>query len=110
MAFTAKRFYRTAAAAIFESGYSVVLDGRPVKTPLGKPLVVSSETLAEAMAVEWMAQEEVIRPHTMPITQLAATVIDKVGIDDGARNAGVDRHQDAPGRPCRQTQGAVHHR
>ena len=87
MAFTAKRFYRTAAAVVFESGYAVVLDGRPVKTPLGKPLVVSSETLAEAMAVEWMAQEEVIRPHTMPITQLAATVIDKVG---PARQAVVD--------------------
>ena len=85
---TAKRFYRTAAVAVFESGYSVVLDDRPVKTPVGKPLVVSSEPLAEAMAVEWMAQDEMIRPHTMPITQLAATVIDKVG---PARQAVVDQ-------------------
>jgi chaperone required for assembly of F1-ATPase len=76
---TAKRFYRDATAAVSEGGYSVVLDGRPVKTPGGQPLVVSTEVLAEAMAAEWMAQAEVIRPHTMPLTQLSATVVDKVG-------------------------------
>jgi chaperone required for assembly of F1-ATPase len=76
---TAKRFYRNAEAAVSEGGYSVVLDGRPVKTPGGQPLVVSTEVLAEAMAAEWMAQVEVIRPHTMPLTQLSATVVDKVG-------------------------------
>jgi chaperone required for assembly of F1-ATPase len=85
---TAKRFYRNAAAAVSEDGYSVVLDGRPVKTPGGQPLVVSTEVLAEAMAAEWMAQAEVIRPDTMPLTQLSATVVDKVGPE---RRAIVDR-------------------
>jgi len=88
MAWTAKRFYKDAAVGACEGGYSVVLDRRPVKTPGGLPLVIPSAALAGAVAEEWRAQEETIRPHTMPLTQLAATAVDKVG---PARRAVVDQ-------------------
>ncbi len=79
----AKRFYRIAAIAEMTGEaagmYSVTLDDRPVKTPGGIALTLSSEALARAIAEEWLAQEDTIRPHTMPLTQFAATALDRVG-------------------------------
>ena len=74
-----KRFYKQAAFAPVADGFAVQLDGRAVKTPAGKPLVVPTSALADAIAAEWEAQEETVRPASMPITQLAATAIDRVG-------------------------------
>lgn len=74
-----KRFYRTAEVAIAPDGYAVTLDGRSVKTPAGSVLTVVSEPLAAAVAEEWLAQEDTIRPDTMPLMRLAATVLDRVG-------------------------------
>ncbi len=79
MSWTPKRFYKTAEAATTPEGFSVTLDGRPVKTPMGSPLILATEDLAAAVAGEWLAQEETIKPHTMPMTQLAATALDRVG-------------------------------
>lgn len=79
MTSTPKRFYRTAEVATTPDGYSVTLDGRPVKTPVGSPLILFTEDLAAAVAEEWLAQDETIKPHTMPMTQLAATALDRVG-------------------------------
>jgi len=31
------------------------------------------------VAGEWLAQEETIKPHTMPLTQLASTALDRMG-------------------------------
>ncbi|MCR6631232.1 MAG: ATPase [Magnetospirillum sp.] len=76
---TLKRFYKQAAVAETEEGFAVHLDGRAVKTPAGKRLAVPSRRLAEAMAAEWDAQGEEIRPATMPMTQLASTALDRVG-------------------------------
>jgi chaperone required for assembly of F1-ATPase len=52
-----KRFWDDAAAAPAPdgSGFSVLLDGRPVRLPAGGPLTVSSQPLAEAIAAEWQA-------------------------------------------------------
>ncbi len=73
-----KRFYKTAEVATAPGGFSVTLDGRPVRTPVGAPLVLPTEALAAAVAEEWLAQRETIQPHTMPLTQLAATALDRV--------------------------------
>ena len=43
-----------------------------------RPLAVPSRSLAEAIATEWREQGEEIVPSTMPMTQLAATVLDRV--------------------------------
>lgn len=81
-----KRFYEKAAAApaaevgslAAESGHAVLLDGRPIRTPAQAPLVVPAAPLAEAVAAEWDAQDDEVRPDDMPMMSLAATAIDRV--------------------------------
>lgn len=80
----AKRFYKTAmAAADLDdrsglSGFVVALDGRPLRTPKKALLRLPSQALADAIAGEWAAQDERIRPHSMPLTALACTAFDLV--------------------------------
>jgi chaperone required for assembly of F1-ATPase len=74
-----KRFY--ARARVDEGApFAILLDDRPVKTPSGRPLALPSRPLAEAVAAEWQAQEELIDPAAMPLTRLANTIIDGVVI------------------------------
>ena len=73
-----KRFYEDAATACGEGGFSVLLDGRPVKTPRGAPLILPGKALALAIAQEWQDQPSEIHPETMPLTRLAVTAIDRV--------------------------------
>jgi len=73
-----KRFYKEAAFGLAESGYAVLLDGKPIRTPAKAALVVKSRALAEAMAAEWQSQSEEIRPAELHLTRLAGTVIDLV--------------------------------
>ncbi|MBL6958250.1 MAG: ATPase [Rhodospirillales bacterium] len=75
----AKRFYKHAASAWAASGFTVELDGRPVRTPVGNPLMLESEALAVAVAAEWEAQGDNILPHSMPLSGLACAAIDRVG-------------------------------
>jgi chaperone required for assembly of F1-ATPase len=79
-----KRFYKEAAVVATEGGFAVRLDGKPVKTPAGKPLAVPTHALAEAVAGEWQAQGGEVRPETMPLTQLATTALDRVGPERAA--------------------------
>jgi chaperone required for assembly of F1-ATPase len=76
---TIKRFYKDATTAAVEGGFAVQLDGRGVKTPATKALVLPTQPLAEAVAAEWRAQGEQVQPHSMPLTQLASTALDRVG-------------------------------
>jgi len=71
-----KRFYKTAGVSEGPDGFGVTLDGRQIKTPGRSAIAVPHRGLAEAIAAEWEAQEGEIKPHTMPMMQLAATVID----------------------------------
>src|SRR6266480_1061880 len=72
-----KRVYKQATARAAEGGWGVALDGRPMRTPTKHELIVPSTALAEAVAAEWDAQQDEIRPATMPLTRLAATAIDR---------------------------------
>jgi chaperone required for assembly of F1-ATPase len=78
-----KRFYKDAASGAAEGGFSVLLDGKPVKTPAGEPLTVASSRLAGAVAEEWSAQGETIVPASMPLMQLVATAIDRMPLTRG---------------------------
>ncbi len=71
-----KRFYERAEAAVLEGCHHVLLDGRAVRTPAGNPLALPGAALAAAIAGEWAAQEEVVRPATMPLMRLATAAID----------------------------------
>jgi chaperone required for assembly of F1-ATPase len=76
----AKRFWAEATVMPAEGGHTVELDGRPIKTPAKRPLVVPTEKMAKAIADEWQAQEKIINPLTMPCTQTANAALDKVAI------------------------------
>jgi chaperone required for assembly of F1-ATPase len=73
-----KRFYSRAEAAPLEGGYTVLLDGKPVRTPAKRALLAPTLTLGEALAAEWTGQGEHIDPATMPLTRLANSAIDGV--------------------------------
>lgn len=73
-----KRFWKEAAVSVADGGYTVLLDGRGVKTPAKMPLVVPTEGLAALIAEEWLAQEDTVRPETMPATRAANSALDKV--------------------------------
>jgi len=72
-----KRLYTTAQSRPVGGGWGVALDGRPLRTPAKNELALPKEALAAAIAEEWEAQREEIRPATMPLTRLAATAIDR---------------------------------
>ncbi|MFN4310771.1 MAG: ATP12 family chaperone protein [Ferrovibrio sp.] len=74
-----KRIYKTAAAQMLPDGTAVVLlDGRRLKTPAKSDFVLPNQDLAEAVAAEWAAQGDEVRPLEMPLTRLCATAIDRV--------------------------------
>ncbi len=74
-----KRFYKEAATRSEEGGgWAVVLDGKPVRTPARKLLVVPATTIAETIAAEFAAQTQVVDPARMPMTRLANTALDGI--------------------------------
>jgi chaperone required for assembly of F1-ATPase len=73
-----KRFYQTVATKDEGAGVSLLLDGKPVRTPAKAQLVLPTCALADAVAQEWRAQGERIDPATMPLTKLANSAIDGV--------------------------------
>jgi chaperone required for assembly of F1-ATPase len=74
-----RRFYATAGVGGVEGGFSVLLDGRPVKTPGGTALTLPTAALAQLAAAEWGLQGEEIDFAAMPITRLAFTAVDRTG-------------------------------
>jgi chaperone required for assembly of F1-ATPase len=72
-----RRVYATVETRPVDECWGVALDGKPVRTPAKFELAVPSLALAAAIAAEWDAQREEIRPETMPLTRLAATAIDR---------------------------------
>lgn len=82
-----KRFWDNASVSEEKNGFAILLDGRPVKTPAKAVLQVPTKALAEAIAVEWNAQEGDVDPSLMPVTRSANAAIDKVSAN---RNAVID--------------------
>jgi chaperone required for assembly of F1-ATPase len=72
-----KRFYKDVSVSDGDA-HQILLDGRAIKTPGKRSLSVPTRALAEAIAAEWVAQEVVINPATMPLTKFANTAIDAV--------------------------------
>jgi chaperone required for assembly of F1-ATPase len=91
-----KRFYTSASTGEADGGYTVTLDGKPIKTPSGRTVVVPVRSLAEMIAAEWNAQGEFIEPLTMPLTRFANSVVQGVAdsaaavMDDVAKYFGSD--------------------
>ncbi len=79
-----KRFYEKAEVAETEGGFAVHLDGRAVKTPARKPLVLPTADAAKIVADEFAAQEQVVDPGKMPATRIVNTAIDGIAHDPQA--------------------------
>ena len=71
-----KRFYKLAGVT---ADLGIALDGRVIKTPLKSPFQLPTQSLAQAVAEEWNAQEKFINMGAMPLTKLANTAIDRSG-------------------------------
>jgi chaperone required for assembly of F1-ATPase len=72
-----KRVYTRVATGPVDGGWGVALDGKKLLTPGKNELLLPHASLAAAIAAEWDAQREEIRPATMPLFRLAATAIDR---------------------------------
>lgn len=84
-----RRFYQDATVG---PDLGIRLDGKPVKTPGRRGLVLPNARLAEAIADEWQAQEEKIDPRTMPLTGLAYAALDRVASDPAGFAAGLAKY------------------
>jgi len=73
-----KRFYKLVSLNKTPNGYSVQLDGQPVRTPSRQILYAPDEEIAQALMQEWQTQDTHIIPETMPITQFLTTAQDRV--------------------------------
>ena len=87
-----KRFWKTAEAVAKDGGWTIELDGRPVRTPARELLTVPTAKLAEAIASEWNDVGERIDPRTMPLTGLANAAVDRVAPDRQAFAAGLAKY------------------
>ncbi|WEX07140.1 ATP12 family protein [Chelativorans sp. AA-79] len=76
-----KRFYKRVEVGGADEAWTVLLDGRTVRTPAGAELALPSEAAARLVADEFGAQGEHIDPMTMPVTRLVNTAIDGVAVD-----------------------------
>ena len=74
----AKRFWKAAEVVPVEEGFTVELDGRPIRTPAKNALAMPTRAMAETVAAEWMAQKDIIDPRTMPATRTVNAAVDKV--------------------------------
>ncbi len=74
-----KRFYKEVTVVEKDGMFAVRLDGKAIKTPEKSPCLMPTNEMAKAVAKEWDDQEKEIDPHSMPITKLINTAIDRVG-------------------------------
>ncbi len=76
-----ERFYKEVSiAAGSGAGFRILLDGRPIRTPAKRELVLPRRDLAETVAQEWRGQGAKIDPITMPLTRLVNSALD--GVED----------------------------
>jgi chaperone required for assembly of F1-ATPase len=90
-----KRFWKSVTVERGEGGWTVALDGRPVKTPARATLALPNEALANAIAEEWRGVGETIDPRAIPLTGLANAAIDRVAADPAAFASGLARYAEA---------------
>jgi chaperone required for assembly of F1-ATPase len=87
-----KRFWKQATVTEDNGGWTIALDGKPLRTPARKPVIVPTEALANAIAAEWNDAGENVDPRRMPLTGLANSAIDRVEPDPGTFAEGLARY------------------
>jgi chaperone required for assembly of F1-ATPase len=86
-----KRFYKSVAAETTPEGWRILLDGKPVRTPGGRMLLLPTAALADAVAQEWRGQGDEIDPVSTPMLRLANTTLDGIRKDRAAVIAAILR-------------------
>lgn len=76
-----KRFYRDVTVGAVGGGFTVLLDGRAVKTPKRVPQLVPTRPLAEALAAEWAAQGELLDTASFRFRDHTDYALDIVGTE-----------------------------
>ena len=71
-----RRFYADVTVVPQDDAHAVLLDGRPIKTPGGKPVRVPTPELANALAREWNRQSAEINFQHMPLVRLTHSAIE----------------------------------
>ena len=72
------RLYQTVLARPCSSGYEVCLDGGPIRTPKGTPLVVTDWQLASRIAEEWDAMRNHVDPSALHHTRIVSSALDEI--------------------------------
>jgi chaperone required for assembly of F1-ATPase len=77
-----KRFWDTASIEAETEGFSIRLDGKPMRVPSGAVLVVGPEALAHAIATEWQTAGGTkggeMSFNDTPLTRLAGTAQERI--------------------------------
>ncbi len=87
-----KRFWDTATVAPTDSGFAILLDGRPMHLPGGPELRVRPRRLAEAIAGEWQAAGAEMSFADTPLTRLAGTAQQRIAPDPAATAEAIARY------------------
>lgn len=87
-----KRFYETAEIASDDDGWTILLDGRAIKTPARADLKVTSKALADAIAKEWASQGDMVDVPSLHLTRLVNVAIDRTPIERGSMVEEVARY------------------
>ena len=90
-----RRFWTEACAVEADGGWSIMLDGRPLKTPARALLVLPKATLSDTVVAEWNAAPQTVDPRAMPMTGLANAAVDRVAPDKAGFAAGLARYAEA---------------
>lgn len=110
-----KRFYKQVTVAPGDGGWRVLLDGRGIRTVGGRPQVLPTRALAEALAEEWADQGEEIDPAAFVLRDLADYAADVIAADRAdaigglVAYAGTDTlcYRAEPDEPLRERQEEV---
>jgi chaperone required for assembly of F1-ATPase len=73
-----RRFYAACEVVPTDEGFAIRLDGKPPKSPGGRPLVAPTLAIARLVEGEWAAQGERIEIAAMPATRLLHTALDAI--------------------------------
>lgn len=72
----AKKLFQSVEKNRTADGFQILLDGKPVRLPSGKEVLVQHESQAEAIVAEWQNVQGKINLLAMPHTRLAMAVAD----------------------------------
>lgn len=90
-----KRFWKEVSVKTEVGGWTILLDGRSVRTPARALLVVPSRRLADGVADEWRTVGENVDPRAMPLTGLTNGAIDRIAPELETFKLGVARYAEA---------------